>query len=363
MNDPKCLLQSTRRRINLFLDSFSTNIHTCAFHLGNALLSKSRFSTHIKFLSTCLRDKIVPNGFQIRKSVNVKCRNFNAVVSRLNQCSRQLMRITLESNRHCVNIYDQSMKKRLGELRTLCSDSQFRIIRQFLHNCHCEYYDFLSLHKRSKLEKLRPSKPLRPSPMDDKLVVTIPKDLPLSSSEMSILKQGLSFIPTPHNVDEYEIRCDFEKFARRMRLFAHFDDNPIKDQSKPCKDNTTYTFNDPFEFLKPKTSSWTPAEGQHPSLDVFISKCRIDINNILSNHVTSMHSNTSSEDRNAIKRLQERKDIVIKAADKGGAIVVWRRDLYLQEAIRQFSNTDLYIPLKTIQLLINKILSLLPLQN
>ena len=109
--------------------------------------------------------------------------------------------------------------------------------------------------------------------MDDKLVVTIPKDLPLSSSEVSILKQGLSFIPTPHNVDEFEIRCDFEKFACRMRLFAHFDDNPIKDQSQPCKDNTTYTFNDPFERLRPKTSSWTPPEGQHPSLDVFISKC------------------------------------------------------------------------------------------
>ena len=71
-------------------------------------------------------------------------------------------------------------------------------------------------------------------------------------------------------------------------------------------------------------------EGQHPSRDVFISKCRIDINYILCNHTTSMHSNTSSEDRNAIKRLQERKYIVIKPTDKGGAIVVWRRDLYLQ---------------------------------
>ena len=66
-----------------------------------------------------------------------------------------------------------------------------------------------------------------------------------------------------------------------------------------------------------KTSLWTPPEGQHPSLDVLISKCRIDINNILNNHITSIHSNTSSEDRNAIKRLQERKDMVIKPADKG----------------------------------------------
>ena len=131
-----------------------------------------------------------------------------------------------------------------------------------------------------------------------------------------------------------------------MRLFAHFDENPVKEQSQPCNDITIYTFNDPFERLIPKTSSWTPPEGQHPSLDVFISKCRIDINNILNNHITSMHSNTSSEDRNAIKRLQERNDIVIKPADKGGAIVVWRRDLYFQEALRQISNTDFYYPIE-----------------
>ena len=131
-----------------------------------------------------------------------------------------------------------------------------------------------------------------------------------------------------------------------MRLFAHFHEDPIKDHSQPCKYTTTYTFNDPFERLKPKTSSWTPPEGQHPPLDVFISKCRIDINNILSNHITSIHSNTSSEDRNSIKRLQERKNIVIKPSDDGGAIVVWRRDLYFHEALRLVSNTDFYYPIE-----------------
>ena len=107
-----------------------------------------------------------------------------------------------------------------------------------------------------------------------------------------------------------------------MRLFAHFHENPINEQSQPCKDITTYTFNDPFECLRPKMSLWTPPEGQHPSLDVFISKCQIYLNNILSNHITSMHSNTSNEDRNTIKSVQERKDIMTKSVGKGGAIVV-----------------------------------------
>ena len=59
-----------------------------------------------------------------------------------------------------------------------------------------------------------------------------------------------------------------------------------------------------------------------------------------------MHSNTSSKDRNAIKSLQERRDIVIKPADKGGAIVVWRQDLYFQEALRRVTNTDFYYPIE-----------------
>ena len=40
--------------------------------------------------------------------------------------------------------------------------------------------------------------------------------------------------------------------------------------------------------------------------------------------------------------LKNRKDLVIKAADKGGATVVWRTDLYQQEAIRQLSDPTFY---------------------
>jgi len=44
----------------------------------------------------------------------------------------------------------------------------------------------------------------------------------------------------------------------------------------------------------------------------------------------------------ALKSLRKRKDIVIKAADKGGALVVWRTDLYQKEALRQLSDTSFY---------------------
>ena len=49
-------------------------------------------------------------------------------------------------------------------------------------------------------------------------------------------------------------------------------------------------------------------------------------------------------DGNAVKCLQERKYIVIRPADIGGAIVVWRRDLYFQDLPRHISNTDVDYP-------------------
>ena len=36
------------------------------------------------------------------------------------------------------------------------------------------------------------------------------------------------------------------------------------------------------------------------------------------------------------------KNVVIEAADKGGAVIVWRTNLYKQEAFRQLSHAKFY---------------------
>ena len=53
-------------------------------------------------------------------------------------------------------------------------------------------------------------------------------------------------------------------------------------------------------------------------------------------------SNLSKEEWTAHINLKTRNDLVIKGAYKGGAIVVWRTDLYQQEAIGQLSDTAFY---------------------
>ncbi|KAM9296686.1 uncharacterized protein PAF06_017613 [Gastrophryne carolinensis] len=56
--------------------------------------------------------------------------------------------------------------------------------------------------------------------------------------------------------------------------------------------------------------------------------------------------NITKEEQKAISTLKENKDIIIKPADKGGAIVIMNTSDYKQEAYRQLSNTLHYAKLQ-----------------
>ena len=43
-------------------------------------------------------------------------------------------------------------------------------------------------------------------------VVTIPEDLPLSDSEVSVLSKGLNFVPVAKKSDEFQVKKDAESY-------------------------------------------------------------------------------------------------------------------------------------------------------
>ena len=53
-------------------------------------------------------------------------------------------------------------------------------------------------------------------------------------------------------------------------------------------------------------------------------------------------SNLTAQEKAALTSLRQRNDIVIKPADKGGAVVVWARHLYIEETERQLSDNNFY---------------------
>ena len=54
------------------------------------------------------------------------------------------------------------------------------------------------------------------------------------------------------------------------------------------------------------------------------------------------HHKSLTKEQQALRDLRRYSDIVVKPADKGGAVFVWPRDLYVQEANHQLSDNRYY---------------------
>ena len=54
------------------------------------------------------------------------------------------------------------------------------------------------------------------------------------------------------------------------------------------------------------------------------------------------YNNLTREERSALYNLKNEKNIVIKSADKGSAVVVWDRDDYIKEAEKQLGHNEIY---------------------
>ena len=102
---------------------------------------------------------------------------------------------------------------------------------------------------------------------------------------------------------------------------------------------TGFSQEDEFTRLQKRDSTFTPCEGQFEAYK-FIDKCRKDI--AVAKLSAPTRSNLNDDEEKALKRLRQRKDVVIKPGDNSGAVVVWRKDLDQKEAEQQLSNERFY---------------------
>ena len=122
-----------------------------------------------------------------------------------------------------------------------------------------------------------------------------------------------------------ELKRDFEEFCRKMRIKWHFRNDLSEDFSQ-------------IPGFRPK-SAWKPPTG-HPNLEVFLSCVEHDIFKDIETPLR--YSNLISEEWRAIRSLADDRNIVIKEADKGSAVVVWDRNDYVKEAEKQLKDTKVY---------------------
>lgn len=152
---------------------------------------------------------------------------------------------------------------------------------------------------------------------------------PLDIHHISLLSKGLNFSPTNESHNEIEQLTDVLLFTRRIRLKHHYDNKTKENEDNPA--NEEYTPN-PFKL----SSGWTPPPGKNKDLDSFINCIAKDI--CQEPQKRKQYRNLRPEELAALKDLKEDKEIIIKPADKGGAIVIMNRVDYIKKVNRQLNN-------------------------
>ena len=78
------------------------------------------------------------------------------------------------------------------------------------------------------------------------------------------------------------------------------------------------------------------------NLQEYISNIYQDLKTEYEEHKEHAKPNISKDELQAIHNLKTDNDLIVKPADKGGAIVIWPKDAYLAEAYRQLSDSNHY---------------------
>ena len=144
--------------------------------------------------------------------------------------------------------------------------------------------------------------------------------------QVELLEKGLSFVPTLdiYKQQKNKLKKDVSDYHRRLKLASHFGSG--NDKEIP-----------PFQ----PGSNWEPAEeGLPQSLKQLILEDTNTVGN-LPGHIKEK-DNLTKEQVRALRALTKNKDIVIKPADKGSAIIIMDRHQYLIEGERQLNNPDHY---------------------
>ena len=311
------------------------------------------------FFLKCIEHKVLPRGLRLKFNLSsdaIDLVNLNSDISTFLQqaSSRILDRLLQETNACLQNKIDTRAQLIHADENTSTAQlplKYIRSLRRIRHSHDTKFRKLISEATQTRhnnrystnaaqppfVRRIRPSRRIQRNRLklkrtataaDNNLVVSVPESIRLSDSEKSILAKGLKFVPLQQKFSHQRALQDAHSFIRILRLKHHFHDTPDRPIS-----NSLFS---PFGYK----SSWTPPTGNSLVLDYFVQKTLSDLNAIKTHPLKK--TNISPDESTALRNLRNRKDIVIKPADKGGAVVVWDRDAYIDEANRQLHDESFY---------------------
>ena len=192
------------------------------------------------------------------------------------------------------------------------------------------------------------SKKTRRFQRESNQIVNLSKYQP-NKYEISLLEKGLNFIPTPIQEHEAKIVQDFLLFERKLRLYhkLHKNEEDIETTDESSDDDS------PHKILKP-SKGWKPDDSE---MDPNIMRYKTCVLNDMQSKFKAKRRprfNTTKHERKAIGTLRKNTDIIIKPADKVGAIVIMDKTDYIKEGERQLQQKQHYMKLDNFEKTKNK---------
>ena len=146
----------------------------------------------------------------------------------------------------------------------------------------------------------------------------------LDTHQIDLLKLGTKFCPTP-KANIIELKNDLKEFERKLRIKEKFLDTDLIDES-----------------LVRNTSTYFPEKGTNKELEDFFKRLWDLHLGIKSN----IKDNLSAKQKKALNDLINNKEIIIKEADKGNAIVIMNKDYYIAKIQEMLNDTENYEPME-----------------
>ena len=129
----------------------------------------------------------------------------------------------------------------------------------------------------------------------------------LNDADISLLSEGLNFVPICNNVDKAELKMEVEAFRRMLRLKWHFC-NKNKDIHR--------------DMSKPKSKF--NLRNKDAAVELYLSSLEEKLMEV--EVPKDKFNNLTNSKRKALPDLKNDKSIVIKSVDKRSAVVVWDRE-------------------------------------
>ncbi|CAJ0966832.1 unnamed protein product [Ranitomeya imitator] len=205
---------------------------------------------------------------------------------------------------------------------------------------------------------------------DEKNVVINLSSYVISETQMDILSKGLTFSPT-NEFDMYRTLLDVNKFVRNLTLKCHFfkeksDQDAIQNLTTQS-DQTTLGEIGTFQELcsisdlrtlesesiestknlnsgyKSKKPYFYPVNSRPNILDSFQECIEEDLIELKKKSSCNHNRpNLSKLERKALEEIRGNQDLMVRRADKGGAVVLLNAGLYVQQNMVMLNNSNTY---------------------